>query len=178
MRRRWTFWGVTPTCGGIYCAGGGMEGAIAALREVRQPGEVALIVNELTPESRAALVSRHVAMAISTPCPGFVPTLCPSPRMRWNGGDRAGCRPAFHAARPLSAGKRLRAGSPGPDHLRPWRDCSRARIANAVPDASLGGGHVRSVASARNRSGPVGPRHRQGCRGRTVMAALRGAVRA
>lgn len=44
-----------------------MEGAIAALREVRQPGEVALVVNELTPESRAALISRHVSMAIATP---------------------------------------------------------------------------------------------------------------
>lgn len=56
-----------PDLRGIYCAGGGMEGAIAALREVRQPGEVTLIVNELTPESRAALISRHVAMAIATP---------------------------------------------------------------------------------------------------------------
>lgn len=54
---------------GIYCAGGGMEGAIAALREVRQPGEVVLIVNELTPESRAALISRYVSMAIATPLP-------------------------------------------------------------------------------------------------------------
>lgn len=52
---------------GIYVAGGGMEGAIAALREARQPGEVALVVNELTPESRAALSDRYVAMAISTP---------------------------------------------------------------------------------------------------------------
>ena len=56
-----------PDLRGIYCAGGGMEGAIAALREVRQPGEVTLIVNELTPESRAALISRYVAMAIATP---------------------------------------------------------------------------------------------------------------
>lgn len=56
-----------PDLRGIYCAGGGMEGAIAALREVRQPGEIALVVNELTPESRAALVSRHVGMAIATP---------------------------------------------------------------------------------------------------------------
>jgi LacI family transcriptional regulator len=52
---------------GIYCAGGGMEGAIAALSEMRQPGEVALIVNELTPETRAALISRNVTMAIATP---------------------------------------------------------------------------------------------------------------
>jgi LacI family transcriptional regulator len=56
-----------PDLRGIYCAGGGMEGAIAALREARQPGEVTLVVNELTPESRAALVSRHVGMAIATP---------------------------------------------------------------------------------------------------------------
>jgi LacI family transcriptional regulator len=44
-----------------------MEGAIAALREMRAAGEVALVVNELTPESRAALISRHVTMVISTP---------------------------------------------------------------------------------------------------------------
>lgn len=56
-----------PDLRGIYCAGGGMEGAIAALTEVREPGEVTLIVNELTPESRAALISRYVAMAIATP---------------------------------------------------------------------------------------------------------------
>lgn len=56
-----------PDLRGIYCAGGGMEGAIAALREVRQPGDITLIVNELTPESRAALISRYVAMAIATP---------------------------------------------------------------------------------------------------------------
>jgi LacI family transcriptional regulator len=56
-----------PTLRGIYCAGGGMEGAIAALREVRKPGEVALVVNELTPESRAALISRDVTLVISTP---------------------------------------------------------------------------------------------------------------
>jgi LacI family transcriptional regulator len=52
---------------GIYCAGGGMEGAIVALREVRPPGEVALVVNELTPESRAALLDRTVTTVISTP---------------------------------------------------------------------------------------------------------------
>ncbi len=56
-----------PDLRGIYCAGGGMEGAIAALREARQPGEVALVVNELTPESRSALIERHVTMVIATP---------------------------------------------------------------------------------------------------------------
>jgi LacI family transcriptional regulator len=56
-----------PDLVGVYCAGGGMEGAIAAVREARQPGEVALVVNELTPESRAALIGRHVTMVIATP---------------------------------------------------------------------------------------------------------------
>jgi LacI family transcriptional regulator len=37
------------------------------VREARQPGEVALVVNELTPESRAALIGRHVSMVIATP---------------------------------------------------------------------------------------------------------------
>jgi LacI family transcriptional regulator len=58
-----------PDLRGIYCAGGGMEGAIAAIAEARRPGEVALVVNELTPESRAALVDRHVTMVIATPLP-------------------------------------------------------------------------------------------------------------
>lgn len=56
-----------PDLSAMYLAGGGMEGAIAALREARQPGEVALVVNELTPESRAALQDRYVVMVISTP---------------------------------------------------------------------------------------------------------------
>ncbi len=56
-----------PDLRGIYCAGGGMEGAIAALREARPPGEVTLVVNELTPESRLALQQGYVALAIATP---------------------------------------------------------------------------------------------------------------
>lgn len=56
-----------PDLRGVYCAGGGMEGAIAALREVRQPGDVSLVVNEITPESRAALIDRYVTMVIATP---------------------------------------------------------------------------------------------------------------
>ena len=58
-----------PDLRGIYCAGGGMEGAIAALREARSPGEVCLVVNEVTPESRAALLDRYVTMVIKTPLP-------------------------------------------------------------------------------------------------------------
>lgn len=59
---------------GIYVAGGGMEGAIAALREVSEPNQVALIVNELTTESRAALTDGYVTMVVSTP----LPELCAS----------------------------------------------------------------------------------------------------
>ncbi len=52
---------------GIYVAGGGMEGAIAALRETRAPREVALVVNELTRASRAALAAGWVTMVDATP---------------------------------------------------------------------------------------------------------------
>ncbi|MFZ5962797.1 LacI family DNA-binding transcriptional regulator [Thalassococcus sp. BH17M4-6] len=56
-----------PDLRGIYVAGGGMEGAIAALRQVRPPGKVSLVVNEITPDSRAALLDGYVQMAIVTP---------------------------------------------------------------------------------------------------------------
>jgi LacI family transcriptional regulator len=56
-----------PDLRGIYVAGGGMEGAIAAMREARNPGDVALVVNEITPESRAGLLDRYVNMVICTP---------------------------------------------------------------------------------------------------------------
>jgi LacI family transcriptional regulator, galactose operon repressor len=57
---------------GIYCAGGGMEGAIAALREARAAGEVSLMVNELTEETRRALHDRTVSTVMGTP----LSTLC------------------------------------------------------------------------------------------------------
>lgn len=52
---------------GLYLAGGGMEGAIEALREARKPEEVALVVNELTGDSSKALYDRYLTMAIATP---------------------------------------------------------------------------------------------------------------
>lgn len=52
---------------GLYLAGGGMEGAIQAIRELRKPGEVAMVVNELTPESRSALSDGFLTMVIATP---------------------------------------------------------------------------------------------------------------
>ncbi|SPH25072.1 Catabolite control protein A [Defluviimonas aquaemixtae] len=58
-----------PDLNGIYVAGGGMEGAIAALRERHSEPKVALIVNELTADSRAALIDGYAIMAIATPLP-------------------------------------------------------------------------------------------------------------
>jgi LacI family transcriptional regulator len=59
----------TPDLRGIFVAGGGMEGAIAALRQMRQPGEVALVVNELTSDSRTALAQGWVTLVDATPLP-------------------------------------------------------------------------------------------------------------
>ena len=56
-----------PDLRGIYVAGGGMEGAIAALREVRRDGSVVLVVSALTGESRAGLAEGVVTMVIDTP---------------------------------------------------------------------------------------------------------------
>ncbi|MBL4916657.1 LacI family DNA-binding transcriptional regulator [Tabrizicola sp. DMG-N-6] len=56
-----------PDLAGIYVAGGGMEGAIAALREVHASPRIALVVNELTAESRAALADGYATTVISTP---------------------------------------------------------------------------------------------------------------
>lgn len=50
---------------GIYVAGGGMEGAIAALREIRAP--VALVVSALTPYSRRGLKGGQVTLVVDTP---------------------------------------------------------------------------------------------------------------
>jgi len=52
---------------GIYVAGGGMEGAIAACREVARPGEVSLVVSALTPESRRGLAEGVVTLVTDTP---------------------------------------------------------------------------------------------------------------
>ncbi|MFB2532776.1 LacI family DNA-binding transcriptional regulator [Paracoccus sp. p3-h83] len=56
-----------PGLTGIYCAGGGMEGAIAAVREAGQAGRLGLIVHELTPESRQGLMEGTVSALLATP---------------------------------------------------------------------------------------------------------------
>jgi LacI family transcriptional regulator len=56
-----------PDLTGFYVAGGGMEGAISAIREEKLAGKLNIVVNELTPDSRAALADDIVMMAIATP---------------------------------------------------------------------------------------------------------------
>ncbi|MCY1510864.1 hypothetical protein D9M68_452540 [compost metagenome] len=56
-----------PDLIGFYVCGGGMEGAISAIREEKLEGKLIAVVNELTPESRAALGDDVVTLAISTP---------------------------------------------------------------------------------------------------------------
>ncbi|WP_086999035.1 LacI family DNA-binding transcriptional regulator [Rhizobium sullae] len=60
-----------PDLVGLYVCGGGMEGAISAIREEGFVGKIVLIVNELTPESKAGLADDVVTMAISTPLPAL-----------------------------------------------------------------------------------------------------------
>ena len=56
-----------PDLAGFYVAGGGMEGAISALREEGMAGRMTVVCNELTPELRAALADNIVTMVIATP---------------------------------------------------------------------------------------------------------------
>ncbi len=56
-----------PDLIGFYVCGGGMEGAISALREEKMAGKLLVVVNELTPDSRSALAENLVTMAVSTP---------------------------------------------------------------------------------------------------------------
>lgn len=58
-----------PDLVGLYVAGGGMEGAIAALREENTAGRIVAVCNELTPETRAALADEIMTAAIATPLP-------------------------------------------------------------------------------------------------------------
>ncbi len=56
-----------PDLVGICVAGGGMEGVIAALRDEKKTGSLSVVVNELTPDTRAALNDDIVTLVIGTP---------------------------------------------------------------------------------------------------------------
>ncbi len=57
---------------GCYVAGGGAEGAISAMRQVKPARMPVVICNEITADRRAALAEGLVTMVINTP----LPTLC------------------------------------------------------------------------------------------------------
>lgn len=52
---------------GVYCCGGGMEGAIAALAEAAAGETIGAVVHEITPESRQALMERRLTGVFQTP---------------------------------------------------------------------------------------------------------------
>jgi LacI family transcriptional regulator len=52
---------------GIYVASGGMEGVIGALREARLGRPLCVITQELTPDSRQALIDGVVTLVVATP---------------------------------------------------------------------------------------------------------------
>lgn len=52
---------------GLYVAGGGMEGAIQAVRELDAGSRLVLIVNELTPDSQAGLQDQVLDIVLGTP---------------------------------------------------------------------------------------------------------------
>ena len=56
-----------PDLVGLYVAGGGMEGVIAALRDRETEGHLVTVCNELIPETRAALLDGIVDLVIATP---------------------------------------------------------------------------------------------------------------
>ncbi|MDZ4137034.1 MAG: substrate-binding domain-containing protein, partial [Paracoccaceae bacterium] len=56
-----------PDISGFYCAGGGMEGALEALREEGRGPDLSVIVNEVTPETKAGLEDGIISAVLSTP---------------------------------------------------------------------------------------------------------------
>ena len=64
-----------PDLTGLYITGGGMEGAIAALREERQPGEVAMVCSELTTDTRLGLAQNIITAVLGTPLPALCESL-------------------------------------------------------------------------------------------------------
>jgi len=56
-----------PDLRGIYVAGGGLDGVIAALAEEGMAGKLTVICSEISPQSRAAIADNIVTMVIAEP---------------------------------------------------------------------------------------------------------------
>ena len=98
-----------PDLVGIYCVGGGMEGAIAALaggswpRWAREP----LVVNEITDETREALQDGTVAIVVGTPLRQLCAELIPLMIHTVENGMAENSRPALPALRDIWTPKSL-----------------------------------------------------------------------
>jgi LacI family transcriptional regulator len=75
---------------GICVAGGGMEGVIQALRDERCAGRLSVVVNELTPDTRAALTDDVVTLVIGTPIRQLATTLVDAMLRAADGGPMNG----------------------------------------------------------------------------------------
>jgi LacI family transcriptional regulator len=56
-----------PDLVGLYVAGGGMDGVVAAARDDAEPGRLAIVGHELTPRNRAGLIDGVLTAVIGTP---------------------------------------------------------------------------------------------------------------
>lgn len=56
-----------PRLAGVYCAGGGREGVIRAVREEKKAGQIDVVVNEFAELTRHAMAEGIVSMVIDTP---------------------------------------------------------------------------------------------------------------
>ena len=107
MKRRINLLQRHPDLIGFYVCGGGMEGAISALAEEKMAGKLLVVVNELTPESRAALAEDLVTMAIATPLRPRGPRAGRPDDRRHRPRDRRRARADVPAVRHLHAGEYL-----------------------------------------------------------------------
>ena len=56
-----------PNLVGLYVAGGGADGIVAAVRDEAKPGSIAIVCHELTPRNRAGLIDGVLTAVIGTP---------------------------------------------------------------------------------------------------------------
>ena len=79
-----------PRLAGLYCAGGGMEGTVQAIRDEGSGRGIALVVNELTEISRLALSDGIAVLAIATPITELAARVMQMAAAAVKGGEIAG----------------------------------------------------------------------------------------
>lgn len=83
---------------GIYVAGGGASGVIRALREEGGGRDMIVIVNELTADSRAALIDGVVDIVIATPVAAIAHGVVRAMGAALDGGAAPPASPVFYAS--------------------------------------------------------------------------------